>query len=72
MSRLVTRPRLAMGLGVTGILLMGIDLLITRSLFVHVAELMVASLLCLVLAIVVDCGGRPAAGPEGRKARKKV
>lgn len=71
MPRWLTRPRLALGLGITGILLMGLDLLITRNFFVHVAELMVPSLLCLVLALVVDPGGR-AAGRSAKGGRKKL
>jgi hypothetical protein len=47
-----------MGFGVLGIVLMGVDLLVTGNFFVHVGELMLASILCLVLALVIDRGGR--------------
>ena len=54
MKRLFTRKRLAMFFAVLGILLMGIDLMITRNFFTHVGELMVASILCFVIGIVLD------------------
>ncbi|KIH77060.1 hypothetical protein SAMN05660860_00449 [Geoalkalibacter ferrihydriticus] len=54
MKNLFTRPRLAIFFAVIGMLLMGVDLLITRDVFAHVGELMVLSLLCLVTALVID------------------
>ncbi|MEJ2201414.1 MAG: hypothetical protein P8X63_10435 [Desulfuromonadaceae bacterium] len=48
------RKRLSMACSILGVLLMGIDLLLTRNFFTHVGELMVASLGCLALAIVLD------------------
>ena len=37
-----------------GIGLMGIDLLLTRNVFVHIGELMAASIFSLILALVLD------------------
>lgn len=39
---------------VTGILLMGVDLLMTQNFFRHIGELMLASILCFILALVLD------------------
>jgi len=50
----ITRKRLAMPFAVLGVVLMGVDLLITRNFFTHVGELMVASILCFVIGIVLD------------------
>ncbi len=50
------RKRWAMGFAVCGVVLMGVDLLLTRNFFIHVAELMVASLLCFALALFLDRG----------------
>ncbi len=33
---------------------MGADLLITRSFFVHIAELMAASIACFIIALLLD------------------
>ena len=63
-KRILTRHRVAMGFGVMGIVLMGVDLLTTRNFFVHIGELMVASLLCLVIAIALDYGSSDQAPPE--------
>ncbi len=66
LEKRLTRPRLALGFGIVGIALMGIDLMLTRSVFIHVGELMAASLGCLVLALVLDGGNtRPAAQAPG-------
>lgn len=54
LKRLLTRKRLSMGLSVLGVVLMGADLLLTRNFFVHIGELMGASILCLILALVLD------------------
>ncbi len=43
-----------MGFGVLGIALMGVDLMMTRNFFTHIGELMAASILCFVMAIVLD------------------
>lgn len=48
------KKRLALFFGVIGIGIMGADLLITGSFFVHVAELMVASIACFIIALVLD------------------
>ncbi len=49
-----TRKRIAMSFSVLGIVLMGVDMMVTRDFFVHVGELMIASLLCLALGIFID------------------
>ncbi|OHB33396.1 MAG: hypothetical protein A2X84_04580 [Desulfuromonadaceae bacterium GWC2_58_13] len=54
MFKLLTRKRLAMFFGIMGIVLMGVDLLMTRNFFVHIGELMAASLFCLALALFLD------------------
>ncbi len=54
MPKLLIRKRLAMLFGVFGIVLMGVDLMMTRNFFVHIGELMAASLLCFVLALLLD------------------
>lgn len=54
MFKLFTRKRLAMGFGILGIVLMGVDLMMTRNFFSHIAELMAASLSCFVLALLLD------------------
>lgn len=56
-----TRKRLAMWLGALGIALMGVDLYLTRDFFTHIAELMLASIACFVLALLLD---RSASGRE--------
>ncbi|MDO3379187.1 hypothetical protein [Geoalkalibacter halelectricus] len=63
-KNLLTRPRAAILLAVTGVFLMGVDLLITRDVFVHVGELMILSLLCLAASLVVDRGSRAASAAE--------
>ncbi len=54
MPKPITRKRLAMLFGILGIVLMGVDLMMTRNFFSHIGELMVASLFCFVLALVLD------------------
>jgi hypothetical protein len=54
MFKLLTRKRLAMFFGIMGIVLMGVDLMMTRDFFRHIGELMAASLFCLVLALALD------------------
>lgn len=54
MKSLLSRKRLAMFFAVLGIVLMGVDLMMTRNFFTHVGELMVASILCFVIGIVLD------------------
>lgn len=54
MRRFFTKERLSMSFGVLGILLMGVDLMMTQNFFTHIGELMLASLLCFVIAIVID------------------
>jgi len=71
MKKTLTRSRIATALAVTGIVLMGVDLMITRSLFIHVGELMAASLLCFVSALVVDRGSEPAPEDRDRPAGRR-
>lgn len=67
MKKHFTRKRLAMGFSVLGISLMGVDIMITRNFFIHVGELMVASLLCFIIAIALDRGGeKKGASPSER------
>lgn len=54
MRTLLTRRRLSMGFSCLGICLMGVDLLVTGNFFVHVGELMAASLACMILGILID------------------
>ncbi|PLX82528.1 MAG: hypothetical protein C0617_13940 [Desulfuromonas sp.] len=54
MKTVFTRKRLAMGFAVLGIGLMGVDLMITRSVFIHVGEIMALSIFSFVLAIVLE------------------
>lgn len=62
------RKRVALGFSTLGIALMGVDLLMTRSVFVHVGELMLASLVCLVLGIVID-RDPPEGAPRSLRSR---
>ncbi len=61
----MTRKRIALGFSVLGIVLMGVDMMVTRDFFVHVGELMVASLVCLALGIFID---REKKGEAGKKS----
>ncbi len=54
MFKLLTRKRLAMFFGIMGIVLMGVDLMMTRNFFTHIGELMVASLSCFGLALFLN------------------
>lgn len=56
MKRILNRKRWSMTFAVLGISLMGVDLLLTRNFFTHIAELMVASIACFILALVLDRG----------------
>ena len=57
--------RLALGFCVFGIGLMGADLMITGSFFVHVAELMAASILSFIIALLLDRrANRPKSGTK--------
>jgi hypothetical protein len=56
MKTVLNRKRLAMLFGVLGVALMGVDLLLTRNFFVHVGELMAASILCFIIALIIDRG----------------
>ncbi len=55
------QKRLALGFGVCGIGFMGADLMITGSFFIHVAELMAASIACFIIALLLD---HRASGPR--------
>lgn len=70
MSRFFTRPRLAMGLAVFGVALMGVDLLMTGNFFVHSAELMGVSILCFVLALLIDRGVIAGRSEPDKRSRK--
>ncbi|MFO7983154.1 MAG: hypothetical protein R6V08_06850 [Desulfuromonadales bacterium] len=80
MKNVFTRKRLSMLFCCVGIALMGVDLLMTRNVFVHIGELMAASIICLIIALLLD--GRsgedrkkaaPTEGsPENHGAEKKV
>jgi uncharacterized membrane protein len=48
------KKRLALFFGVLGIGLMGADLMMTGNFFVHVAELMAASITCFIIALLLD------------------
>jgi ABC-type proline/glycine betaine transport system permease subunit len=65
MKRFFTRRRLAMPFAVIGIALMGVDILATRNFFVHVGELMAASLACFVVALVLDRTAKGTADAPG-------
>ena len=54
MPLLFTRKRLATAFTVLGVGLMAADLLITGSIFVHTAELMAASILSFIIALVLE------------------
>jgi len=58
------RKRWAMGFAVLGMTLIGVDLLMTRNFFVHIAELMAASILCFVCALLLDRGATRARQDE--------
>lgn len=60
------RRQWAIGFALLGVVLMGVDLLVTRNFFVHVAELMIPSLFCFVLALVIDRGAPPPGSGTGR------
>ena len=66
MKRLLNRKRLSMGFSVLGVVLMGVDLLMTRNFFVHIGELMGASIFCLILGLVLD-RQRPAESSRARR-----
>ncbi len=66
MKRFFTRKRLAMTFSVLGIALMGVDILSTRNFFVHVGELMAASILCFVIALVLDRDPKGRRGSPGK------
>ncbi len=51
---ILPRKRLAMLFCVLGVVLMGVDLLLTRNIFTHIAELMGASLLCFIIGLTLD------------------
>lgn len=63
LRRWFPRKRLALLFSVAGIVLMGIDLSLTRNFFSHVGELMVLSLLCLATGIMLDRDPRPKTSP---------
>jgi hypothetical protein len=56
MKKFLTRKRLSLSFCVLGVTLMGVDLLLTRDFFVHIGELMAASIFCFILGLVIDPG----------------
>lgn len=59
LRRWFPRKRLALLFSVAGIVLMGVDLTLTRNFFSHIGELMVLSLLCFATGIMLDRDPRP-------------
>lgn len=80
MKNVFTRKRLSMLFCSIGIGLMGVDLLMTRNFFVHIGELMAASIICLIIGLVLDRrsgedrenAARTARSPENHSSEKKV
>lgn len=64
LRRWLPRKRLALLFSVAGIVLMGVDLSLTRNFFTHIGELMVLSLLCLATGILLDRDPRPKDPPS--------
>jgi hypothetical protein len=58
------QKRLALFFGVAGIGLMGADLMITGSFFIHTAELMAASIACFIIALLLDRKASQSKTPE--------
>lgn len=54
LRRWFPRKRLALMFAVAGVVLMGVDLSLTRNFFSHIGELMVLSLLCFATGLVLD------------------
>lgn len=59
LRRWFPRKRLALHCAVAGVVLMGIDLSLTRNFFSHIGELMILSLLCFAAGILLDRDPRP-------------
>lgn len=59
LRRWFPRKRLALLFSVAGVVLMGIDLTLTRNFFSHIGELMVLSLFCFATGILLDRDPRP-------------
>ncbi len=72
MKRLLTRKRMAMTFGVLGVVLMGVDLMMTRNFFTHIGELMAASIICFVVAIVLDRQPKQVEEKAPRNGRNKL
>lgn len=64
LRRWFPRKRLALLFSVAGIVLMGVDLSLTRNFFTHIGELMVLSLLCFATGIMLDRDPRPKNSPS--------
>ncbi len=58
MKGFFTRKRLSMTFAVLGVVLMGVDLMLTRNFFTHIGELMALSIFCFALALFLDRGVR--------------
>lgn len=63
LRRCFPRKRLALLFSVAGVVLMGVDLTLTRNVFTHIGELMVLSLLCFAAGIMLDRDPRPKTPP---------
>ena len=62
------RKRLSLFFCVLGVALMGVDLLLTGNFFVHIGELMAASILCFIIGIALDRGAAKKIGPDEQSA----
>lgn len=71
MKMLFTRKRLAMGFSALGVTLMGVDIMMTHSFFIHVGELMAASIICFVMGIVLDRAPRDRNDKNNKSGRRK-
>lgn len=63
LRRWFPRKRLALMFAVAGVVLMGVDLSLTRNFFSHIGELMVLSLLCFATGLVLDRDPRVKTSP---------
>lgn len=63
LRRWFPRKRLALMFSVAGMVLMGVDLSLTRNFFSHIGELMVLSLLCFATGLVLDRDPRAKTSP---------
>jgi hypothetical protein len=71
MKKFFSRKRLAMAFSVLGVVLMGVDLMLTRNFFTHIGELMALSIVCFVVGIVLDQGSKTTQRSETQSRRVK-